>query len=1219
MERKRIRTRKMRRMVRMCGMMSSLQNLGGQWVVSPGRVSEQQLSPTPRASIEGGSWTELGWMVWGTIGIWMVRGCRKRLEEGWKEERRMPGASRDAKKGGMTCEMIKTNSSPEQLFSQQEPNNSCRTSTPSQPTSGLDHLRELFPDISEEDENPWMDQTDNKVIRRLDQQRPPRPSRRTLKALGITPDNSSSSEESFASAQEEIQEQQEVEEQTNENFPGLSEVDTEETSPRASPVLGSLERIGLFTGSIQPLLIYGPGTPLYDLTQRLSHPKPTETFRPSRHRHLFSVGETLFSRHPRDSSTSSSSTGTTDDEEEFKESRPSPIKMTGIRTSVQDAMFAECKFYGFHLDSTKIAATPATNPITMIYPQLTDALKEDAKERFEDFLMDVDVCASMVLPPSHNTRPEVVARAKVSTFVSGLTDEAKDYYDTLDQSVKRDFSQLVLKFQQRYVDTSEDEADRRRLTLDKYKTSCVQKDKNIMQYMAEGIYYYEQVDDRFKCTSPSAVDHIERWFVDGFDDQGLKDAIWAYLVTNTRIRSFRPKELVEVVKQLRYRQWNSEEYSKQVENLKTARLTDSRPPQPSEDVKTLVKMSQGFMSSMTTVNQNLSKVTDKLAGLNLAGTSTMSNASAQDTNNGYGRGQPQGRGYGGNNRGGYTNPNWIPQGAGRGQGGKQTCWHCGEPGHYANDCKNRTQREVVANQAEVVIESYEEKFRGFDEEDDMVRICDSQMLEVVGDPIIDWPEDLKTQVEVAAVIGGPISGDKRPREEGSQRSTPSGTQPVPPTRRVNQVFESARRALEAGADKQPRVEEIEDTEMEEVPRRKIAPKQTKGRGPRRGVTVEEADDDDDAALIQRMAELRKREAWVRKEKEYIAERQNRATASTQRKANKHDKPQRAPIRMLGDNKQLDIADIFNQLKWRDGHQDSEISVAQMIDSNPHFRQQIIWYLRSQFPRRRTRGKDGTESFMMTVEPQPDREAHPEPSGSIGDIKNFYTTAMVRLDDGKMAELRKVLLDAGSMINIVNKRVVAKLDLRMMRVSNLVMRTVTDQLISLEWVCLMTCRIAGVWCTFLAYVSPTETSYSLLLSRRFLYQVQATADYRAQTYVIRCNKGIPAVVPRSEFSPASTIRGDELPVQVYRTQVDQSLLQASMHDDQEFVTDEMLQKEKEACEDDLARKLAERVRLERQRRSRSTMAHDGSESDDEELRWADDSDSSDDTPESSGNE
>lgn len=353
--------------------------------------------------------------------------------------------------------------------------------------------------------------------------------------------------------------------------------------------------------------------------------------------------------------------------------------MSGTRSSVQDAIFADCTFYGYHEE--KVPVVPATDPETLRWPELTDAIKVDARERFEDFLMDVDVCASMVLPPNQHTRPDIMTRAKVSTFTAGLRDEAKEYFDTLGRAVKRDYGQLVLKFRQRYVDSSEDEADRRRATLERFKAACAQGSKTLMQYMADGVFYYDQVDDRFKCDSPAAIDHLERNFVDRFTDQSLSDAIWAYLVSNNRVKTFKPRDLVEVVKQLRYRQWNFEDYSKALEALKTDSAADFRPSQSSEDVKTLVKMGQGFVTTMTTVNQNLSKVTDKIAGLHLAGTSTASTGSAPD--NGYGRGAGGlGRGSYGPPRGGYGTG--FQTGAGRGRA-QITCWQCNEQGHYSTE------------------------------------------------------------------------------------------------------------------------------------------------------------------------------------------------------------------------------------------------------------------------------------------------------------------------------------------------------------------------------------------------------------------------------------------------------------------------------------------------------------------------------------------------------
>src|SRR5690606_20548409 len=155
-----------------------------------------------------------------------------------------------------------------------------------------------------------------------------------------------------------------------------------------------------------------------------------------------------------------------------------------------------------------------------------------------------------------------------------------------------------------------------------------QGNKSLVQYMVEGVYYYELLDERYKMTN-DALDHeVERAFVDGFKEIQLADSIRAMLSLQGK-RIFKIKDLIEMVKMQRWKQWNSEEYTRALEKLKASTsLPGQLQSSPeSEELKSLVRMGQNFVSTMGTVNQNLGKVTDKLANMQVAGTSSASQAS----------------------------------------------------------------------------------------------------------------------------------------------------------------------------------------------------------------------------------------------------------------------------------------------------------------------------------------------------------------------------------------------------------------------------------------------------------------------------------------------------------------------------------------------------------------------------------------------------------------
>lgn len=93
-----------------------------------------------------------------------------------------------------------------------------------------------------------------------------------------------------------------------------------------------------------------------------------------------------------------------------------------------------------------------------------------------------------------------------------------------------------------------------------------------------------------------------------------------------------------------------------------------------------------------------------------------------------------------------------------------------------------------------------------------------------------------------------------------------------------------------------------------------------------------------------------------------------------------------------------------------------------------------------------------------------------------------------------------------------------------------MRTVTDQVIPLDMAVEVTVNVAGVWSTFRCYINPQPCTYSILLSRRWLYQTQAQGDYRREKYWIHCEKG-----QKSEVQRDPTMEGTPLnePVSVFR--------------------------------------------------------------------------------------
>ncbi|RPA71911.1 hypothetical protein BJ508DRAFT_335559 [Ascobolus immersus RN42] len=224
-------------------------------------------------------WCELGWILVREVGRWLVRRSNKRLCYHGRES---PVTC--AKKASMTTEMIKTKPSPEQPSTQtsHQPQ-SCLWSEDIGPTShtkSLDHFRKLFPGLQEESRN-WVygrkkGQESNERQRSL---APPpshlsRQTRKYWKTYHSEAESVSSSEESFTSAKEYPSEcsWSPFRYQTPRHF----------TSPKLSR----------FTSLSQPSVVTGPGTPLFDLINRLEAVQSgAEEAIPSEHHQLHSAGE----------------------------------------------------------------------------------------------------------------------------------------------------------------------------------------------------------------------------------------------------------------------------------------------------------------------------------------------------------------------------------------------------------------------------------------------------------------------------------------------------------------------------------------------------------------------------------------------------------------------------------------------------------------------------------------------------------------------------------------------------------------------------------------------------------------------------------------------------------------------------------------------------------------------------------------------------------------
>ena len=132
------------------------------------------------------------------------------------------------------------------------------------------------------------------------------------------------------------------------------------------------------------------------------------------------------------------------------------------------------------------------------------------------------------------------------------------------------------------------------------------------------------------------------------------------------------------------------------------------------------------------------------------------------------------------------------------------------------------------------------------------------------------------------------------------------------------------------------------------------------------------------------------------------------------------------------------------------------------------------------------------------------EALPEPTE---EIHNFHTSGQV---NGRT--LQDVLIDGGSVVNLIPDRVARELRVIYRQNSDLQIRMATGDIWPIHYYALFEVTIAGVTAQVRAYIIAKSTTYTLLLGRRWLKQVKAKGDYKMNTYEIEGNDGIRRMIP-----------------------------------------------------------------------------------------------------------
>ena len=162
----------------------------------------------------------------------------------------------------------------------------------------------------------------------------------------------------------------------------------------------------------------------------------------------------------------------------------------------------------------------------------------------------------------------------------------------------------------------------------------------------------------------------------------------------------------------------------------------------------------------------------------------------------------------------------------------------------------------------------------------------------------------------------------------------------------------------------------------------------------------------------------------------------------------------------------------------------------LMDMAPSLHRQVGTGLLLERKARRTKGKGKatagpTEMGVLGVN-RASGAKYKEP------CNNFYTTATLTVNR-KQFKIEKVMIDAGSVVNLASIQVLETLGIGLYLVRNLTIRTATSALTKIHYFSDLEIEVAGVKTAIRVYAIPREFSlaYGMLLSRRWLQKVRAT--------------------------------------------------------------------------------------------------------------------------------
>jgi hypothetical protein len=194
------------------------------------------------------------------------------------------------------------------------------------------------------------------------------------------------------------------------------------------------------------------------------------------------------------------------------------------------------------------------------------------------------------------------------------------------------------------------------------------------------------------------------------------------------------------------------------------------------------------------------------------------------------------------------------------------------------------------------------------------------------------------------------------------------------------------------------------------------------------------------------------------------------------------------------------------------------------------------------PSEMKKARKGTEIAAVADVPLHTTSHGEAAAETLSKITNFYTVTKVSQHASrscpKRFQVSKVLINGGSVLNIIPLHLVQQMGLKLMDQNEVVMRTAVSTYHSINHYVMMDISVAGVSAIIQCYCLPSRPSYSILLGRRWMKQVWAIGDYYADdSYCIDDLAGLKYIVPSN--STPTDIR-EEIPVLCINTCSDPKL-------------------------------------------------------------------------------